>query len=120
MLSAADITNCTTGGPALAPGTGRSSETAPFVSKQTALAATDLLQRSLASTAPTLTWHIEDEARAPDATDAELAAVKRRIDSHQPASQRLGRGTGSRAARLARGRAPAQSRSPRSTPSLQA
>lgn len=26
-------------------------------------------------------WHIEDEARAPDATDAELAAVKRRVDS---------------------------------------
>ena len=25
-------------------------------------------------------WHIEDEARAPGATDAELAAVKRRID----------------------------------------
>ena len=25
-------------------------------------------------------WHIEDEARAPDATDAELADVKRRID----------------------------------------
>ena len=24
-------------------------------------------------------WHIEDEARAPGATDAELAAVKRRI-----------------------------------------
>ena len=26
-------------------------------------------------------WHIEDEARAPGATDAELADVKRRIDS---------------------------------------
>ncbi len=26
-------------------------------------------------------WHIEDEARAPGATDAELAAVKRRIDA---------------------------------------
>jgi len=26
-------------------------------------------------------WHIEDEARAPGATDAQLAAVKRRIDS---------------------------------------
>jgi hypothetical protein len=26
-------------------------------------------------------WHIEDEARKPDVTDAELAAVKRRIDS---------------------------------------
>ncbi|MFP5209552.1 MAG: DUF4254 domain-containing protein [Acidobacteriota bacterium] len=26
-------------------------------------------------------WHIEDEARAPGATDAELAAVKRRIDT---------------------------------------
>ena len=26
-------------------------------------------------------WHIEDEARAPGATDAELAEVKRRIDS---------------------------------------
>ena len=26
-------------------------------------------------------WHIEDEARAPGATDAELAAVKRRVDS---------------------------------------
>jgi Protein of unknown function (DUF4254) len=26
-------------------------------------------------------WHIEDEARAPGATDAELAGVKRRIDS---------------------------------------
>ncbi len=25
-------------------------------------------------------WHIEDEARAPGATDAELAAVKRRVD----------------------------------------
>jgi hypothetical protein len=25
-------------------------------------------------------WHIEDEARTPDATDAELAAVKRRVD----------------------------------------
>ncbi len=25
-------------------------------------------------------WHIEDEARAPQATDAELASVKRRID----------------------------------------
>jgi hypothetical protein len=25
-------------------------------------------------------WHIEDEARAPNATDAELAAVKRRVD----------------------------------------
>jgi hypothetical protein len=25
-------------------------------------------------------WHIEDEARAPDATEAELASVKRRID----------------------------------------
>ena len=25
-------------------------------------------------------WHIEDEARAPDATDTELAAVKRRVD----------------------------------------
>ena len=25
-------------------------------------------------------WHIEDEARAPDATDADLAAVKRRVD----------------------------------------
>ncbi|MGA2569060.1 MAG: DUF4254 domain-containing protein [Terracidiphilus sp.] len=25
-------------------------------------------------------WHIEDEARAPDVSDAELAAVKRRID----------------------------------------
>ncbi|HUX45114.1 MAG TPA: DUF4254 domain-containing protein [Terracidiphilus sp.] len=25
-------------------------------------------------------WHIEDEARSPDATDAQLAAVKRRID----------------------------------------
>ncbi len=25
-------------------------------------------------------WHIEDEARAPEATDAELAAVKHRID----------------------------------------
>lgn len=25
-------------------------------------------------------WHIEDEARAPDATDSDLAAVKRRID----------------------------------------
>jgi hypothetical protein len=29
-------------------------------------------------------WHIEDEARAPGATDAELAGVKRRID---PANQ---------------------------------
>jgi hypothetical protein len=26
-------------------------------------------------------WHIEDEARTPGATDAELAAVKRRVDS---------------------------------------
>lgn len=26
-------------------------------------------------------WHIEDEARKPEATDAEIAAVKRRIDS---------------------------------------
>jgi hypothetical protein len=26
-------------------------------------------------------WHIEDEARAPGATDAELAQVKRRVDS---------------------------------------
>ena len=26
-------------------------------------------------------WHIEDEARAPGATDAQLAAVKRRIDT---------------------------------------
>ena len=26
-------------------------------------------------------WHIEDEARAPGATDAEIAAVKRRIDT---------------------------------------
>jgi hypothetical protein len=26
-------------------------------------------------------WHIEDEARAPGATDAQIAAVKRRIDS---------------------------------------
>jgi len=26
-------------------------------------------------------WHIEDEARAPGATDAELAEVKRRVDS---------------------------------------
>ena len=26
-------------------------------------------------------WHIEDEARAPDATEAELARVKRRVDS---------------------------------------
>ena len=26
-------------------------------------------------------WHIEDEARTPGATDAEIAAVKRRIDS---------------------------------------
>jgi hypothetical protein len=26
-------------------------------------------------------WHIEDEARAPGATDAELAGVKRRVDS---------------------------------------
>jgi hypothetical protein len=26
-------------------------------------------------------WHIEDEARAPGATDAELAAVKRRVDT---------------------------------------
>ncbi|HVC48431.1 MAG TPA: DUF4254 domain-containing protein [Terracidiphilus sp.] len=26
-------------------------------------------------------WHIEDEARAPSASDAELASVKRRIDS---------------------------------------
>ena len=26
-------------------------------------------------------WHIEDEARTPDATDAQLADVKRRIDS---------------------------------------
>ncbi len=26
-------------------------------------------------------WHIEDEARAPGATDAELAAVKRRVDA---------------------------------------
>ena len=26
-------------------------------------------------------WHIEDEARAPGASDAEIAAVKRRIDS---------------------------------------
>src|ERR1035437_9562209 len=25
-------------------------------------------------------WHIEDEARAPGATDAELAGVKRRVD----------------------------------------
>jgi len=25
-------------------------------------------------------WHVEDEARAPGATDAELAAVKRRVD----------------------------------------
>ena len=25
-------------------------------------------------------WHIEDEARAPGATDAELASVKRRMD----------------------------------------
>jgi hypothetical protein len=25
-------------------------------------------------------WHIEDEARAPGATDAELAAIKRRVD----------------------------------------
>lgn len=25
-------------------------------------------------------WHIEDEARAPDATDAQLAAIKHRID----------------------------------------
>jgi hypothetical protein len=30
-------------------------------------------------------WHIEDEARRPDATDAEMAAVKRRID---PTNQR--------------------------------
>jgi hypothetical protein len=30
-------------------------------------------------------WHIEDEARAPGATDAELAAVKRRVD---PTNQR--------------------------------
>ncbi len=26
-------------------------------------------------------WHVEDEARAPGATDAELAAIKRRIDT---------------------------------------
>src|SRR5271155_3584623 len=26
-------------------------------------------------------WHFEDEARAPDATEAELADVKRRVDS---------------------------------------
>jgi len=26
-------------------------------------------------------WHIEDEARDPDATDSDLARVKRRIDS---------------------------------------
>ncbi len=26
-------------------------------------------------------WHLEDEARAPGATDAELAAVKRRVDT---------------------------------------
>jgi hypothetical protein len=30
-------------------------------------------------------WHIEDEARAPGATDAELAAIKRRVD---PTNQR--------------------------------
>ncbi len=26
-------------------------------------------------------WHIEDEARAPGASDADLAGVKRRVDS---------------------------------------
>ena len=46
-------------------------------------------------------WHIEDEARAPGASDADLAGVKRRVDRDQPAAQRPGRGVGPRFAGMA-------------------
>ena len=54
-------------------------------------------------------WHIEDEARTPGATDAELAEVKRRIDSHQPARNDLAEEL-DRACWRGSSRGPAQSR----------
>jgi hypothetical protein len=37
-------------------------------------------------------WHVEDEARAPGASDAELAEVKRRVDSTNPRRNDLAEG----------------------------
>jgi hypothetical protein len=62
-------------------------------------------------------WHIEDEARTPGATEAELADVKRRVDTDQPAAQRPGRAAGPGAARLASGSRRCPIRKRRSIPS---
>ena len=53
-------------------------------------------------------WHIEDEARAPGATDARTGRRQAPHRPDQPAPQRPGRGTGPRVAGLAGSPGPAQ------------